>query len=92
MESERTSEVVADSLIKEIGGNYLAIGATIPTERELFDRFGASRPTIREVLRIMEFKGYLRQASAKRPVAKKPTIQKILKYTAENLKEILDDT
>ena len=37
-------------------------------------------------------KGYLRQASNKRPVAEKPTIQKILKYTAENLKEILDDT
>ena len=92
MESERTSEVVADSLIKEIKGNYLAIGATLPTERELCDRFSASRPTIREALRIMEFKGYLRQASNKRPVAEKPTIQKILKYTAENLKEILDDT
>ena len=92
MESERTSEVVADSLIKEIKGNYLAIGATLPTERELCDRFGTSRPTIREALRIMEFKGYLRQASNKRPVAEKPTIQKILKYTAENLKEILDDT
>ena len=92
MESERTSEVVADSLIKEIKGNYLEIGATLPTERELCDRFGASRPTIREALRIMEFKGFLRQASNKRPVAEKPTIQKILKYTAENLKEILDDT
>lgn len=84
--------MVADSLIKEIKGNYLEIGATLPTERELCDRFGASRPTIREALRIMEFKGYLRQASNKRPVAEKPTIQKILKYTAENLKEILDDT
>ena len=79
MESERTSEVVADSLIKEIRGNYLAIGATLPTERELCDRFSASRPTIREALRIMEFKGYLRQASNKRPVAEKPTIQKIRK-------------
>ena len=84
--------MVADSLIKEIRGNHLEIGATLPTERELCDRFGASRPTIREALRIMEFKGYLRQASNKRPVAEKPTIQKILKYTAENLKEILDDT
>jgi len=91
VESERTSEVVADSLIKEIKGNYLEIGATLPTERELCDRFGASRPTIREALRIIEFKGHLRQASNKRPVAEKPTIQKILKYTAENLKEILDD-
>ena len=53
MESERTSEVVADSLIKEIRGNHLEIGATLPTERELCDRFGASRPTIREALRIM---------------------------------------
>ena len=38
MESERTSEVVADSLIEEIKGNYLKIGATLPTERELCDR------------------------------------------------------
>ena len=53
VESERTSEVVADSLIKEIKGNYLEIGATLPTERELCDRFSASRPTIREALRIM---------------------------------------
>ena len=77
--------MVADSLIKEIRGNHLEIGATLPTERELCDRFGASRPTIREALRIMEFKGYLRQASNKRPVAEKPTIQKIYHLTMNHL-------
>jgi GntR family transcriptional regulator len=44
---------IADSLRREIIGGTLKPGAQLPTERELCDRFSASRITIRRALQIL---------------------------------------
>jgi len=50
----KTSEVVADALRDEIVSGEIKEGFPLPTELELMDRFGVSRPSIREAFRILE--------------------------------------
>ena len=52
-------EQVAEALLAEIRGGTLAVGATLPGELELVERFGVSRHTIREALRRLEGLGSL---------------------------------
>ena len=48
---------IADSIAEEIeGGNY-KVGDRLPTERELAEQFGVSRPTLREAMIALEMLG-----------------------------------
>jgi DNA-binding FadR family transcriptional regulator len=58
----KASQVVADTLRYEIGIGVLADNAALPHEHELIDRFGVSRPTLREAIRILETEGLLTTA------------------------------
>jgi GntR family transcriptional regulator len=44
------------------------VGASLPSEAELSERFGVSRITVRHALRLLESDGYIRKAPARRPV------------------------
>lgn len=48
-------------------GSY-EVGASLPSEAELSDRFAVSRITVRHALRLLEGDGYIRKARARRPV------------------------
>lgn len=48
---------IADRLRQEIIGGRFAEGDLLGTEAELLDRFGVSRPSLREALRILEAEG-----------------------------------
>lgn len=50
----KTGEVVAAALRREIVSGEIEEGAPLPTEAELMERFGVSRPSIREAFRILE--------------------------------------
>jgi DNA-binding GntR family transcriptional regulator len=50
---------LADELIGEIRGGRLRIGQTLPGELELGGRFGVSRHTVREALRMLEELGLI---------------------------------
>lgn len=50
----KTGEVVAGALRRDIVSGLIPEGAPLPTEAELIDRFGVSRPSIREAFRILE--------------------------------------
>lgn len=58
----KTAELIADWVRDYIRRNKLPPGAPIPTEIELRDRFSASRPTVREAMRILEAKQLIRIA------------------------------
>jgi len=60
-EPPRVSAVdrVVDQLRDFIGRQGLAVGDQLPTERELSDRFGASRNTVREALRVVKTYGFI---------------------------------
>jgi DNA-binding FadR family transcriptional regulator len=50
----KTAELVAARLRRQIVRGELAEGAALPSETTLMDRFGVSRPTLREAFRVLE--------------------------------------
>lgn len=53
----RLSDTVADQIQELIISQDLAIGARLPSERELAERIGASRPTVSQALRKLALMG-----------------------------------
>lgn len=50
----KTAEIVADRIRKRIIAGELKEGDSLPPEGQLLERFGISRPTLREAFRILE--------------------------------------
>ena len=59
---------VYDSLRDEIQVGKWKVGASLPSEADLSDRFRISRITTRHALRLLEADGYIRKAQSRRPV------------------------
>jgi GntR family transcriptional repressor for pyruvate dehydrogenase complex len=55
----RAADVLADSLRQKVYRGELKVGAELPPERELAERAGVSRATVREALRLLERDGLL---------------------------------
>ncbi|MCX8998322.1 FadR family transcriptional regulator [Rhizobiaceae bacterium BDR2-2] len=59
LEPRRLYRQVAEQIRALIETGELKAGAKLPAERELSERFGVSRPTIREALIVLEVEGHL---------------------------------
>jgi DNA-binding FadR family transcriptional regulator len=57
VDARRLHESVVQQLTKQIVSGALEPGATLPTEPELVQHFGVSRPVIREAVRVLVSKG-----------------------------------
>jgi DNA-binding FadR family transcriptional regulator len=55
--SRRAAAQVADQIVLAVRDQRLQPGSGLPSERELAERFGVSRPTIREALAALELAG-----------------------------------
>ena len=55
----RPYRVIADQILELVAENGLAPGDRLPAERELSERFGVSRPSLREALIALEVEGRL---------------------------------
>lgn len=55
----KVSEEVRDSLVEMIRAGDLVAGERLPAERDLAERFGVSRTTLRDALRELELLGYV---------------------------------
>lgn len=55
----RPYRVIADQILDLVAENGLAPGDRLPAERELAERFGVSRPSLREALIALEVEGRL---------------------------------
>ena len=59
LEPRRLYRQVAEQIRMLIETGELKAGMKLPAERELSERFGVSRPTVREALIVLEVEGYL---------------------------------
>jgi GntR family transcriptional regulator, transcriptional repressor for pyruvate dehydrogenase complex len=57
--ASKLAETVAKQIVDDIFAQGLQPGAKLPAEREMLERFGISRGTLREALRILEAHGLL---------------------------------
>ena len=90
-EPKRAADAIAVALIAGIRGEEIAVDEPLPTERELCERFGASRPTVREALAQMQMRGYAIAGAGKRPRAARPSLTNVLRGAGGHIREILGD-
>lgn len=57
LRSGRVSSEIVGQIVTAIEGGQLDVGDRLPSERELTERFGVSRVTVRDALRILEANG-----------------------------------
>ena len=56
----KVSHVVASAIVEDIVRNNLSAGERLPAEPDLAERFGVSRVSVREALRLLEMYGVVR--------------------------------
>lgn len=69
IERRNTYELVAENLLTLISDRHLKPGDPLPTERELMQRYGVGRSSVREALRMLESKGLITGSSGAFTVA-----------------------
>jgi len=57
--TQKAAEAVADTIRNEIIRGHLGDGDSLPAEAHLIAKYGVSRPTIREAIRILESEGLI---------------------------------
>lgn len=65
----RTYTVVLDWLEEQLRAGGIAIGDKLPSERVLAEKFGISRASVREAIRILDAMGLVRSATGSGPAA-----------------------
>jgi GntR family transcriptional repressor for pyruvate dehydrogenase complex len=84
---ERVSEKVARQIKKAISDGVFKMGDRIPSERELAEQMGVSRPSVREAIQILEIQGMLETIHGGGSVVKNIAEQDIRKPIETFLKE-----
>src|SRR3954470_7925324 len=72
IERPNTYELLAQRLLGLIASGEIEGGAALPSERELVERYGVGRSSVREALRVLESKGLIHQKGKGRFVAAEP--------------------
>jgi DNA-binding FadR family transcriptional regulator len=96
IERPNTYELLAQRLLQLIASREIAPGAPIPSERELVERFGVGRSSVREALRVLESKGLIYQKGKGRFVVSEPrnplnsSLQVLLELQAVDLDELFE--
>jgi GntR family transcriptional repressor for pyruvate dehydrogenase complex len=59
VEPRKRYEAIAEQLLVQISERHLLPGDALPSERELTERYGAGRSSVREALRMLESRGVI---------------------------------
>lgn len=94
--SERLSEKVATQLKKAISQGVFRVGEKLPSQPELAEMMGVSRPSIREAIQILELQGMLESikggGTTVRNIAEQSIINPIEIFLDEDKRSIIDLT
>lgn len=84
---QKTHEVVAQRLRREIVSGRLVVGQRLPPEEELTATFGIARTTLREALRVLESQGLIeiRRGRGGGPTVTKPDLSPVAHGLAMSL-------
>jgi len=80
----KAAEIVANELRRQIIRGVLAEGTALPPESALMARFGVSRPTLREAIRLLESEGLMRISRGARggALVQRPSTELATRYLA----------
>ncbi len=84
---ERVSEKVAKQIRKAISDGVFKMGDRLPSERELAEQMGVSRPSVREAIQMLELRGMLETIHGGGSIIKNIAEQDIQKPIEMFLKE-----
>jgi len=86
----KLSDEVTDRIEEMIRDEVWAVGAFLPSERDLMEMFGVGRPSIREALFALERMGLVRINSGERPKVTRPTPQNMLTDLSATARILMD--
>lgn len=81
----RAYEAIHEALQEEILGGLLSPGQPLPTEAELVKRFGVTRHTVREAMRVLEQTGLVQRGLGRRLHVMLPKYQQLAPRTSRAL-------
>lgn len=92
-ENVKESRVTADQIAEQIGDDIktgrIEVGATLPSERQLANRFGVSRPTVHQAVLFLARRGYLLTREGHRPRVSMPHTEGLVGFPSESAAAIL---
>ena len=91
MQQTKLYEQVEAELAEEIAEGVLAPGDALPAERELMERFGVGRPSIREALFSLAKRGLIQAGSGHRPRVLQPNFDTVIGELSIVARQILRD-
>jgi GntR family transcriptional repressor for pyruvate dehydrogenase complex len=96
IERPNTYELLAQHLLGLIASGDIGEGQALPSERELVERYGVGRSSVREALRMLESKGLIDQRGKGRFVVSEPqnalesSLQVLLELQEVDLNELFE--
>ncbi|MCO5734275.1 FadR/GntR family transcriptional regulator [Rhizobium sp. SSA_523] len=84
LEPRRLYRQVAEQIRALIEAGELTAGSRLPPERELAERFGVSRPTVREALIVLEVEGHIQiRMGSGVYISSRPSIASVIRPDAD---------
>jgi len=78
-----TAFTISESLASEIHNGVLSQGEMFPSERDLCERFGVGRDTVRNAMTNLQAMGLVDHSRGKRPRVAAPTLSRVMASVAE---------
>lgn len=85
----KLSDDVRRRLLELIKSGAVGLGETLPSERELMERFGVGRPAIREAMQSLETIGLIEIRHGGRARVTEPSIGRMVDQIGETMKHLL---